>query len=75
MAMTEPRLILSTISQINHQEQERIQSSYRMFQQGCGQISKKPGKVFSLRGFGMTHSGAHLQGKRPQKPPSSCNNI
>ena len=75
MAMAEPKPILSTITQINHQEQERIQPSYRVLQQGCGQTSKKPRKAFTLRGFGVTHRSAHLQGKRYQKPPSSCNNI
>ncbi len=51
MAMTEPRLILSTISQINHPEQERIQSSYRESQQASGPTSKKPRKPFTLGGF------------------------
>ena len=44
MAMTEPRLILSTISQIKHQEQERIQPSYRLSLKASGQSSKSPAR-------------------------------
>jgi predicted component of type VI protein secretion system len=45
MAMTKPRLILSTIRQIINQEQERIKSSYRLSQQVIAQISKNPARL------------------------------
>jgi hypothetical protein len=51
MAMTEPRLILSTISQINNQEQDRIKPCYPLSLLASEQTSKKPRKAFTLWGF------------------------
>jgi hypothetical protein len=61
MAMTEPRLILSTISQINNQEQDRIRSSYPLSLLASGQTSKNPARLspcgaLSLAGCGRMAS-------------------
>jgi hypothetical protein len=45
MAMTKLKLILSTISQINNQEQDRIKPSYPLSQQASYQRTKNPGRL------------------------------
>ncbi len=49
--MAEPKLSLSTISQIQIHEQLRMPRSYRFM--GCKRehATKKPRKAFTLRGF------------------------
>ena len=51
MAMAEPKLSLSTITQIQIHEQLRMPRSYRFM--GCKRehATKKPRKAFTLRGF------------------------
>jgi hypothetical protein len=45
MAMTKLKLILSTISQINNQEQDRIKPSYPLSQHASYQRTKNPGRL------------------------------